>query len=120
MHVCVCVCVTISGCQLQFCGPEENTVDSLRVLLVPLIQMCWPATVSVSVCVCVCVLVLQETKLTPQGLDFLIGLVLIEFWFQFLQYNTKIDFNLGCHKQTFVVLSFTFEYSLGLHSLMHV
>lgn len=58
--------------------------------------MCWAATVSVSVCVCVCVPLLQEAKLIPQGLEFLIGLdivknlsdqVLVESWFQFLSYR---------------------------------
>lgn len=56
VSVCVCVYVRISGCQLQFCGPEENTADSLRVLLVPLSYRCVLGCNcdSVNVCTCVC------------------------------------------------------------------
>lgn len=58
-RVCVflCVYVTVSGCQLQLCGPEENTV-SLRVLLEPLSYRCAGL---LFLCVYVCVLLLKET-----------------------------------------------------------
>ena len=57
---CVCVCVkrggvlvTLSDCQLQFFGPEENTAVSLRALLVPLLYRCAGLALCVSGCVCV-------------------------------------------------------------------
>ena len=54
LRVCVCVYVRISGCQLQFCGPEENTAVSLRVLLVPLSYRCATLPLCQFVWVCVC------------------------------------------------------------------
>lgn len=54
VSVCVCVYVTISGCQLQFCGPEENTLVSLRVLLVPLSYRCAGLPLREFQCVYVC------------------------------------------------------------------
>lgn len=75
---CVRVYVTISGCQLQFCGPEENTVVSLRALLVPLSYRCAGLPLCQFQCVYVCVPLLQETKLTPQALEFLIRLDIVE------------------------------------------
>lgn len=60
MSVCFCVCasvcvyVTISGCQLQFCGSEENTAVSLRALLVPLSYRCAGLPLCQFQCVCVC------------------------------------------------------------------
>lgn len=79
-YTCLCagifVRATSSGCQLQFCGPDENTAASLRVLLVPLPYRCagLPLCQFQCVCVSVCVLLLQEAKLIPRGLEFLIGL----------------------------------------------
>ena len=68
----------ISGCQLQFCGPEENTVVSLRALLVPLSYRCAGLPLCQFQCVYVCVPLLQEAKLTPQALEFLMGLDIVE------------------------------------------
>lgn len=92
MSVCfcayVCVYVTISGCQLQFCGPEENTAASLRVLLVPLsyrcagLRLCQFLCVCLRVRVCMHTILLQETKVIPQG--FLLGWDLDTWIYQFL------------------------------------
>lgn len=81
-YTCLCVSARmfvcmISGCQLQFCGPEENTAASLRVLLVPLsyrcagLRLCQFLCVCLRVRVCMHTILLQETKVIPQG--FLLG-----------------------------------------------
>lgn len=92
MSVCfcahVCVYVTISGCQLQFCGPEENSAASLRVLLVPLsyrcagLRLCQFLCVCLRVRVCMHTILLQETKVIPQG--FLLGWDLDTWIYQLL------------------------------------
>lgn len=71
----MCVYVTVSGCQLQFCGPEENTMVSLRALLVPLSYRCAGLPLCQFQCVCMCVSPLEEHKPPPQALKFFTGFI---------------------------------------------
>lgn len=84
--VCVYVYVTISDCQLQFFRPEENTVVSLRALLVPLSYRC--AGLPLCQFLCVRVSVSYDRKLNRIPYSFYNT---VDFWFLLISVSHLID-----------------------------